>query len=368
MSEGGNDNELPPEGGEEQGGLTPQHFLGSDSGTNAPGSPLDTMAELPPEETPSVPSDLQPLEGLPDLGELPAPTELTPSELPSLEDSSLPIPEEITDPNLSVDDMLAAAVAGELGLPTAEAGPAPVTPAQPTFELRFPPLDEGAAQGLKKAAEALQITLTPETFAAPAPVISRLGEYQAVALLQAARALGLEGRALVYLPEAGPSEEDLALGELLAVAEPESPVQKEAAPAVELPKGEKDVLLCTPDQLPGGMTRETFGIVITHRSIARRLFREEEVREKLEKELKTVPSKAATAIPSSLLQLLLRELFLDLRKAALAKGANAVLGVKLEAFPESSTSDPQLQQLRLVAFGTAAVVEKPELNPGVTMP
>jgi uncharacterized protein YbjQ (UPF0145 family) len=49
---------------------------------------------------------------------------------------------------------------------------------------------------------------------------------------------------------------------------------------------------------------------------------------------------------------------LDLRRFALAKGANSVLGVKIEAFPESNPTDLQLEQLRLVAFGTAAVVEK----------
>jgi hypothetical protein len=35
-----------------------------------------------------------------------------------------------------------------------------------------------------------------------------------------------------------------------------------------------------------------------------------------------------------------------------------VMGVRVEAFPESSNLDPSLEQMRLVAFGTAAVVEK----------
>jgi uncharacterized protein YbjQ (UPF0145 family) len=160
------------------------------------------------------------------------------------------------------------------------------------------------------------------------------------------------------MPHPVPSEEDLALGDLSAI--PEMPVEgSESAPSVTLPKGEKDVLLCTPDHLPGGTVRETFGLVLAHRSIARRLFREDELREKLQKELRSVPGPSgAPALASSHLQLLLRELMQDLRKMALGKGANSVLGVKIEAFSESGTADPQLEQLRLVAFGTAAVVEK----------
>ena len=82
------------------------------------------------------------------------------------------------------------------------------------------------------------------------------------------------------------------------------------------------------------------------------------MREKLEKELKAVPGRGAPALASSHLQQVLRDLLLDLRKSALGKGANSVLGVKIEAFPESSSTDPLLEQLRLVAFGTAALVEK----------
>ena len=103
---------------------------------------------------------------------------------------------------------------------------------------------------------------------------------------------------------------------------------------------------------------ETFGIVVAHRSIARRLFREEDLRDRLEKELRAVPNRPASSLAGSHLEIALRDLFFDLRKGALAKGANSVLGVRIEAFPESGLSDPELEQVRLVAFGTAAVVEK----------
>ncbi|MGZ3694900.1 MAG: hypothetical protein ACXWQO_12035, partial [Bdellovibrionota bacterium] len=63
-------------------------------------------------------------------------------------------------------------------------------------------------------------------------------------------------------------------------------------------------------------------------------------------------------LPKSRLEGIFRELFLDLQKAALAVSGNAVLGVRIQTFPESNSLDPSLEQMRLVAFGTAAVVEK----------
>lgn len=260
-------------------------------------------------------------------------------------------------PAEAVDALLSAEVLPE-GLETPIPEPAPALPEHPSFQLQFKSLADSARPAMKKALEAQGVTVSEKVWTAAVPVISQLTEFQAIALLQAARALGIAADAAVVMPnETTPSEEDLALGDLLAV--PEAPaVTVEAAPSVTLPKGEKEVLLCTPDNLPGGTVRESFGIVLAHRSIARRLFREEDLRDKLEKELRAVPNRPAMALPSSHLQITLRDLLLDLRKSALTKGANSVLGVKIEAFPESGVADPQLEQLRLVAFGTAAVVEK----------
>ncbi len=258
---------------------------------------------------------------------------------------------------LAVDDLLSEALA-----PAAEADlfSSPDLPKAPTFQLFFHSagnLDSNGRATIKKALETLGVADTK--WASAVPVISQLTEYQLISLLQTARALGLQATAKLQPEQQMPSEEDLALGDLSIIPESEFPVL-ESAPSVTLPKGEKDVLLCTADQLTGGKVLETFGIIIAHRSIARRIFREEEMRKKLEKELHSVPGRSETTLPSSHLHLLLRDLLQDLRKNALAKGGNTVLGVKLEAFPESSTLDPQLEQLRLVAFGTAAVVEKAE--------
>ena len=293
-------------------------------------------------------------------GELP-PEEAQLAEMPSESvnidelrgETPMPVPE-----GESVEALLAEESLPDAGNLLADLPePAPAAPEQPTFQLQFRSLTDEARAVIKKAAEVAGATVSDKAWAVAVPVLSQLTEYQAVVLLQAARSVGVAADAQVVLPGAAPTEEDLALGDLSAV--PEAPAAAlESAPSVELPKGEKEVLLCTPDRLPGGTVRETFGIVIAHRSIARRLFREDDLRDKLQKELRSVPQRAAMGLPSSQLQILLRDLLLDLRKSALAKGANAVLGVKLEAFPESGHSDPQLEQLRLVAFGTAAVVEK----------
>jgi hypothetical protein len=271
-------------------------------------------------------------------------------ELPSLEAGAAP-----SEDTLSVDDLLSAATADDSSSPEAALLEAPL-PNQPTFQLRLGALTEEQKNAFRKALEAEAVSI-PASAWSVGPVISQLTEFQAIHLLQAARSLGLTASGTVQGPNAGPSEEDLALGELSGVPEANLTVV-EGAPSVALPKGEKDVMLCSPSQLPHAAVAETFGLVVAHRSIARRMFREDEMREKLEKELRTVPSRGPAPLASSHLQQLLRDLLLDLRKAALAKGANSVLGVKIEAFPESSSSDPLLEQLRLVAFGTAAVVEK----------
>ena len=289
----------------------------------------------------------------------------SPSELMGNDDADasgeeLPVTEDPSGSGselLSVDELLEAAVLGE-GVPAEAALLEAPASSVPTFQLRLGVISEEQKAGLKKALEAQGVSTTEKTWSSPTPVVSQLSEFQAVHLLQTLRGLGVPASCSVFLPGSQPSEEDLALGDLSAVPEPEPDVLVESAPSVVLPKGEKDVMLCSPTSLPNCNVLETFGLVIAHRSIARRMFREEEVKEKLEKELRSVPNRAQAPLASSHLQQVLRDLLLELRKSSLSKGGNAVLGVKLEAFPESSSSDPLLEQLRLVAFGTAAVVEK----------
>lgn len=283
-----------------------------------------------------------------------------PTELPDFTaapEAEASEPADDLDPNLNVDELLSGEMLPELGELLPEPAADLPLEAIPTFQLQFLSLTKEQIPEMKKALTAHGVEIQEKIWASATPVISQLNEYQAVSLLQVARALGALANATVQYPDLAPSEDELALGDLSAIPDPEN-IVLESAPSVVLPKGEKEVMLCTPDAITGANVLETMGIIIAHRSMARRLFREEEVKERLEKEIKLIPKLSATVQADSQLQVLMRELLLDLRKNALAKGANAVLGVKLEAFPEAANSDPQLEQLRLVAFGTAAVVEK----------
>ena len=271
-----------------------------------------------------------------------------------------PLADENSNPAIAVDEMLSAAVLDDASLSSGlldEPAGSDTSSAPPQFQL-FLQVPKGAQrEELKKAATELGLTLDDAVWAADVPLISQLTEFQAVRLTQCARALDMPFTADVMHPHQAPSEEDLALGGLASVPDA-APVQVEGAPAVRLPGTERAVLLYSGDSFPGFPVLQSLGPVTAHRSIARRLFREEELEEKMRRELERVPGRGAANFPKSRLEALFRELFLDLQKASLSLGGNAVMGVRIEAFPESSHLDPSLEQIRLVAFGTGAVVEK----------
>jgi uncharacterized protein YbjQ (UPF0145 family) len=220
----------------------------------------------------------------------------------------------------------------------------------PTFQLQLEVKPE-QRDALKAVAQSLSLNL-PE---GSSPLLSQLTEYQAIAFRQAALALGVSAKASIHFPLPSLTEEDQALGDLAMVKEAQLPLM-EGAPSVTLPKHEQDVMVLT-EVGANIQVLQTFGLVTAHRSIARRFFREEEAQEKLRKELQRMPGRAAN-IPGSRLEALLRELILDLQKMALQRGGNALFGLRLESFSETSHLDPELEQMRLVAFGTAAIVEK----------
>jgi uncharacterized protein YbjQ (UPF0145 family) len=266
-----------------------------------------------------------------------------------------PEPGESSNPEIALEQMLAAAGEEELPLDTSleEFARQEV----PTFQLQVRSIPAEGRAEFKKACEAQGVNVGDKTLELGAPVLSQLSEFQAIALAQAARKTGASARIRAIWPDDQASEEDLALGDLSGIPEPTLQL-REGAPSVTLPTNAKEVVLSTPESLPGFSVLEARGIVIAHLSLSRRLFREEELQERLDKELRILPSRNAAPLPGSQLQLSFRQLFLELQKQALQLGANAVLGLKLDSFPETSHVDPQLEQMRLVAFGTAAVVEK----------
>jgi uncharacterized protein YbjQ (UPF0145 family) len=273
---------------------------------------------------------------------------------PSLGD--LPAPDENPDPASAVEEMLSAAMLDEVtdSLGVATTGEPGLGP---TFQLKIAVAADSSREELKKIAAGLGITVADSSWASETPMVSQLSEFQAVAFMQALSAQGITTTVEVKRPSLTPSEEDLALGDLFQVPEGASIVGG-GAPSVRLPGSEKGVLLYSGEALPGFSISQTLGIVTAHRSLARRFFRDDEVDLKLKRELERIPGRAASTLPKSRLEVIFRELFLDLQKAALAQAGNAVLGVRIQTFPESNSLDPSLEQMRLVAFGTAAVVEK----------
>lgn len=341
--------------------------MGGDQDENQ--SLMDALAALPPSEDENAgfviaEGDMQapaefvnaPLEPMPeglDAGELPNMEAM--GEMPPMgELEEAPSAEDDLDPNLSVDQMLSDAVFEEPAAFTDETLLPLDAASTPSFQLRLDLEKPEQRDKLKALAQAHALTFTESP--GSSPMISQLNEYQALAFRQAALAIGVAVRVNVIFPLPTLSEEEQALGDLASVAE-SSPIVAEGAPSVTLPANEKEVMLL-PDNAPGISIVESFGLVTAHRSIARRFFREEEAKEKLEKELQRMPGRNTRQLPSSRLEGLLKDLFLDLQKAALSRGGNAVLGIRLESFPETTNLDPSLEQLRLVAFGTAAVVEK----------
>ena len=189
-------------------------------------------------------------------------------------------------------------------------------------------------------------------------LLSRLTEFQAIFFSQKLKILGIPFETSYSPPSLDNKEIDEALGLLADIPDPTILVS-EGAPSILLPKQAKDILLITGELLPGYLVINALGVVNAHRSAPRRVFREEELSLLMENQMKraqsTVPN---TWLAKSVSQSLFQDLFLDLQKKAMALGANSVLSVQIQFFSETNQMDPSSDQLRIVALGTAAVVEK----------
>ncbi len=111
--------------------------------------------------------------------------------------------------------------------------------------------------------------------------------------------------------------------------------ETQGAPSVALAKNEKDVMLLV-ENPANVVVFESLGLVTAHRAIARRFFRVDEAEAKLKNEM----LRANEAPAASHFELLLKSLTQELQKKVMGQGGNALLGVKLEIFPESQNMDP----------------------------
>lgn len=169
-------------------------------------------------------------------------------------------------------------------------------------------------------------------------LMSRLDEYRAIVLAQGAWQLGLCPEFKVSSNASDESEMD-----------PNH--QTIGAPSVEFLPGTTGVWIGTVQNVPGANLLESFGLVSYHRAIPRRFFRQTDAEQSLLADIQklNLPQTVAENHYEALLQDLTREL----QVAALAKGANAVVGVELEFFPELHGMDKDADELRVVLSGTA---------------
>jgi hypothetical protein len=273
--------------------------------------------------------------------------------------ADLPDPNENSNPAIAVEEMLSAGVL-EVPEHLAEdldnlSSRSVEALSQPTFHLAIPSsLTKEKTEKLMKIGASLGF---PESvWKNSHPIFSQLTEFQALSFRKLAAESGVEVNLSIVFPTPTISEEEEALGDLAAVPDADLPFAEGAA-SIVLAKNEKDIMILV-DPLLGVSIREGFGLVTAHRSIPRKLFREDEAHLKLKKELKRVGSRSESEMPDSQLTIQIRSLLRELQKLALQRGGNALIGFQFQTFSETNHLDPALDQLRLVAFGTAAVVEK----------
>jgi uncharacterized protein YbjQ (UPF0145 family) len=125
----------------------------------------------------------------------------------------------------------------------------------------------------------------------------------------------------------------------------------DGAPSVEFIQGSQTVWIGTVQNVPGTSVLQSFGLVSCHRSIPRRFFRQIEAEQSLLADLERL--KLPQTIAENHYEELLQDLTRELQVATLGRGANAVVGVELEFFPELHGADADSDELRVVLSGTA---------------
>ncbi len=216
----------------------------------------------------------------------------------------------------------------------------------PTVSLQIEMQQESQVNHLKELFNAWKLELAPHF---PRTLIPRLQEAEAVQLMQWLLAAGFSVKAAMQWPNVEPafSENQETPGH-----------QAEGAPAVSLPDSAPEVMLLTSEQLPQFTQMQSLGLVTAHQSLSRRFFKEEDLQQEVDRELKKMQRTSSSQFASSTFAKIFRELCGELQRQALTLGANAVLGIHLQCHTEEEHRDPSLDQLRLIAIGTASIVEK----------
>lgn len=187
---------------------------------------------------------------------------------------------------------------------------------------------------------------------------SHLREYQATVLMQELQQLDVECRLDIPAFDGDSDFPESSSASLFRHKENE--VESTGAQAVELPKNSKEILLSTVDQIAGHEITEEKGVLSAHSSVARTFFRSEEQDIRLAQKIDHLQPNTERGkelrLPRAEMDNVFEKLLKRIQREAMRRGANAVIGIQISGFPEANAIDPEADQIRLIASGTAVVL------------
>lgn len=243
-----------------------------------------------------------------------------------------------TEFNQEIEQEIAATEAqNALQPPPSEGLDTPVPPSPSGFAVVVRDFAKKKTE-LTQLLKTLELTaLRPEDIErGEALLLSRLDEYRALVLAQELWRMGL-------VPELRPQSADTEMETQVVVSQ--------GAPIVALLPGASEVWISTLSSLPNAQIESSLGLVSCHRSIPRRFFRETQAQDMLGADLAKL--KIPKNLPENQYEQLLQELTRELQIQALSKGANAVVAVELEFFPEIVGIERSHDEIRVLLTGTA---------------
>lgn len=188
--------------------------------------------------------------------------------------------------------------------------------------------------------------------------ISRISEFYANALALQLHKAGLEFHLGIPHAEGEPEPNG---SDLIGVGSLDAEKSSsQGAFAVAMPEKPGEILLSTVETVPGYAAALNKGIVTAHGSVARAFFREEEKLERLQHKVSALAPGSKPErlkLPRAEMDKIFQSLLERLQREAFRRGANGVIGIQISGFSESASFDPEADQIRLIATGTAVLLE-----------
>ncbi|MCO5144353.1 MAG: heavy metal-binding domain-containing protein [Oligoflexia bacterium] len=276
----------------------------------------------------------------------------------SLVETSDPFAEQAANDELPLEALLSAEVSDSevLASPTALEDVDCLTK---NFSLRLLPENSQEIEKAKSIVESIGISLGERVWVDASPFISKLTEFQLIRLVQEFKRTNLLFE--IYDKNEAVAEKSDALS-VEAILEENKQVTAtvDGAPSVTTVDGKSSILFMTSNTLDGYKVIEVVDLVSAHCSIPRNFFNLEEMEQKIHTEMKALLRSQKIKLPPTRSDQLIRDLQEEIQYKALAKGANAVINIKIQFFVEANHLDKASDQIRIVALGTAAIVDKSE--------